>query len=738
MRLSAQRRTIDSLTAILSTAPFDTVRVRTLNKLCWHLRFADYVASVQYGLQALELAEKLHYQAGTLEALNFIGIAYRNTELYPSALEYFRRAADEALRQNNIRQRAFAFNNIGDVYKSQQQYDSAQAYIRQALSIFSDLKDVEGMEYALVRMGETALGRGDTARALDFYKHRKILVGELRPSKLPDAWIALLGAYFNARQDSNLIRSFPEALPLLKGTEHERASYILLAKVYSRMGDTARAEKLFIEAMRNDKPGNLIGNSMYEVASWMADAAARHGDFTKAYQYRTQAQNARESAQKASDMRAIAQAQMRYEATKRLEESLVFAKEQQQQRFVIAAISVALCFALALGVLLVRSNRRKERDNERIHVINRIGSEIAASLVFKDVVLTIHHEINKLMDAPIFNIGVYLPEEERIEFRYLIEHGEFVPPPSVMMSDKERPAVQCLEQRREIVINDKEIPLLVGAQPKSLVYVPLIANDRVIGVFSVQSLVKNSYSPESVELLRAISSHIATAMENVHAFERIGEQNVALEIEREKSERLLLNVLPPAIAERMKHDQSRIAEHFDAVSVMFVDIVGFTTFSQHIGADNLVEMLDDMFSEFDAVMERYGLEKIKTIGDAYMAASGIPTPRADHLEAMARAALEIILLEGRRVRIGIHTGSVVAGVIGTKKFAYDLWGDTVNTASRMESHGKAGKIHVSPEVYAALHDKFTFEERGEIEVKGKGMMRTWFLTGIASFDHASA
>jgi guanylate cyclase len=213
----------------------------------------------------------------------------------------------------------------------------------------------------------------------------------------------------------------------------------------------------------------------------------------------------------------------------------------------------------------------------------------------------------------------------------------------------------------------------------------------------------------------------------------------ALEAERERSERLLLNVLPEPIAARLKRDSGVIAEHYDSVSVLFADLVGFTERSQVMAPQELVSLLDQIFSAFDRLVDREGLEKIKTIGDAYMAAGGLPEPQPGHLEAAARTALamrdEIADLARRSgqpwlaVRIGIDTGPAVAGVIGRRKFIYDLWGDTVNTASRMESHGLPGQIQVTERVAAALGPPFTVEPRGTVEVKGKGAMRTFLLTG---------
>ncbi len=215
----------------------------------------------------------------------------------------------------------------------------------------------------------------------------------------------------------------------------------------------------------------------------------------------------------------------------------------------------------------------------------------------------------------------------------------------------------------------------------------------------------------------------------------------ALRKEQEKVEELLLNVLPPPIVSRLKHQQCSIADCFNEATVLFADIVGFTTIADLISPATLVDLLNEIFSSFDLLTQKYGLEKIKTIGDAYMVAGGIPTPRADHAEAIALFALDMQHAiasfntqcgEDFSIRIGIHTGPVVAGVIGIKKFTYDLWGDTVNTASRMESHGLPGSIHVSETTYHILQDKFLFQARGAIDVKGKGQMRTYFLKGRKS------
>lgn len=226
-------------------------------------------------------------------------------------------------------------------------------------------------------------------------------------------------------------------------------------------------------------------------------------------------------------------------------------------------------------------------------------------------------------------------------------------------------------------------------------------------------------------------------------FVRARERALAeLEVERVKSERLLLNVLPASVANRLKEsDHQVIADGFGAATVLFADIVGFTTLAQALPPARVVALLDRVFAGWDRLADRHGVEKIKTIGDAYMVAGGIPAPREDHAEAIADLALEMGAEAERcagesglplKVRIGIDTGPVVAGVIGRAKFSYDLWGDTVNTASRMESHGVSGAIQVTERAYERLRGRYELCRRGTIEVKGKGPMTTYLLLGRRS------
>jgi guanylate cyclase len=242
----------------------------------------------------------------------------------------------------------------------------------------------------------------------------------------------------------------------------------------------------------------------------------------------------------------------------------------------------------------------------------------------------------------------------------------------------------------------------------------------VVGFFAL-----NIVGPSLVTF--ALLEHFVRSRDRAHRL---------LAAEQERSETLLLSIFPRAIAERLKGSRELIAERSDEVSVLFADIAGFTPAAEQLAAEDVVLLLNDIFTAFDDLVEEHGLEKIKTIGDGYLVAAGIPTPRADHAQAAARLALAMrerlaALPAARdlRIRVGIDSGPVVAGVIGRTKFGYDLWGDTVNTASRMESHAPPGAIQVTERTYRLLADDFQFERRTGVPVKGKGDMTTYILLG---------
>jgi class 3 adenylate cyclase len=216
----------------------------------------------------------------------------------------------------------------------------------------------------------------------------------------------------------------------------------------------------------------------------------------------------------------------------------------------------------------------------------------------------------------------------------------------------------------------------------------------------------------------------------------IEEQNAAIEMERSESERLLLNVLPATVSKRLRQGENPIADDFESVTIVFADIVGFTAMASQLTADEVISMLSRLFNTFDDLVFERGLEKIKTIGDSYMAVGGLPDPLPDHAVRVVDLAVAMqtcISLSqeypGLSLRIGIHTGPVAGGVIGTRKFAYDVWGNTVNIAARLETTGVPGRIQVSEETQRLTRDVFEYESRGTVELRGIGPMTTYLVSG---------
>ena len=323
----------------------------------------------------------------------------------------------------------------------------------------------------------------------------------------------------------------------------------------------------------------------------------------------------------------------------------------------------------------------------------------------------------------------------------------------VTMVSNGREALERLKEKRfDLVLLDVVMPGMNGYQvlqtikaDSELRHIPVVmlsSLDDVDGVAACIEVGADDYlaKPYNPVLLNA---RISACLERKRMHDREEAYRQQLRVEREKSERLLLNILPAPIAERLKLGENVIVDEFPATTIMFADIVGFTPLTEVLAPERLVALLNRVFSAFDSFVERRGLDKIKTSGDAYMAAGGLLRPVEDHVEAVAELGLDMLAFMGQlrnvegqpiELRVGMHTGPVVAGVIGTSKLLYDLWGDTVNTASRMESHGVPGAVHVTSDVYQLLKDRFDFDKRGSLKIKGKGKMETYLLLSRSGGD----
>ena len=312
--------------------------------------------------------------------------------------------------------------------------------------------------------------------------------------------------------------------------------------------------------------------------------------------------------------------------------------------------------------------------------------------------------------------------------------------PEVVVTDLHMPGMDGVTLLRSIREAEPTVPVIVLSSDSALT--AALRAFRA-GAFDYVQKEAADLWPLQVAVERAVSNcrlqreNTRLGVELEQKLAIIEEHKALLLEEQRKSERLLRNVLPASIAERLKRGTRSIAEAHPNVTVLFADLVGFSDLTVRLSADELVATLSEIFSVFDYLADRHGVEKIKTIGDAYMVAAGLPRARMDHAQVVAGFALEMVdALEKRncvdggalKLRVGMHTGPVIAGVLGEKRLIYDLWGDTVNVASRMEAHGVEGRIHVSDATHELLENEFVFEPRGTVELMGRGPMSTWFLT----------
>jgi len=347
----------------------------------------------------------------------------------------------------------------------------------------------------------------------------------------------------------------------------------------------------------------------------------------------------------------------------------------------------------------------------------------------------------------------------------LIRHGETTAAHDAQLKEAQ-PLADRLERLTNRLVNKAEAGMVEGIDASRAAYrtsratvIVLIVSSIFLAMFLGRTISWSVIGPltEIGMRLRRIASgdfaqqvtvdnrdELGELAANVNrTSERLGHLYADLRAEQERSEALLLNILPQSVVDRLRRGETQIADRIPAATILFSDIVGFTQMAARLPPERMIELLGALFARFDALAAELGLEKIKTIGDGYMVAGGVPEERSDHANAViemamgmqqAAAAIGAEFGEPLQLRIGVHSGPLVAGVIGTQKFAYDVWGDTVNIASRMEETGASGRIHLSAETLALVGDAYAFESRGKVDIKGKGAIETYLL--VARRDRA--
>ncbi len=587
---------------------------------------------------------------------------------YQMALTLARTSLAIAEERNFVAHKAKALNAIGTVFKIHSDYGNALEYLYKALAINEELGDVEERARNFTNIGIVYSKLSDNPKALEYYQASLALYEELGSK---DGIANILGCiglvYYNLSDYAKALEYHQKTLAINEelGNKYGIAGNLNnIGIVYDELGSYSEALEYFHKAMAiNEETGNK---------AWLANNLANIGSIGGGLEY---AQS------------------MEY-----LHKSLAINEE-------LGSIDVIANNLTNIGWGMFQNK-----------------SDYSQAFAYMQRALTLYEEAGSMegIARNLGNIGVVYSAREFDGYNPLLAEEYLLK--SLAMSQE---------------ISNKKIEYEAYQWLAELYKTEKRWEEAHRHLEQFMALEKETLSEEA--------RNKAVLMEQRRQAEEreklIAITKAATEAKHQATEQLLHNVLPPSIANKMLGGTKLIAEKIPSVSVLFADIVNFTKLSQRITPEELVEGLDRIFSEFDALAEKYGLEKIKTIGDAYMVVSGAPVQREDHAEAIAHFAFEMMETmkqfrsiatgEEVQIRIGIHSGEVVAGVIGKKKFAYDLWGDAVNTASRMESHGDAGKIHVSEEFKHAVETQsfasLQFIERGEIHIKGKGMMKTYFL-----------
>ncbi|MGA7979077.1 MAG: adenylate/guanylate cyclase domain-containing protein [Chromatiaceae bacterium] len=396
-----------------------------------------------------------------------------------------------------------------------------------------------------------------------------------------------------------------------------------------------------------------------------------------------------------------------------------------------------------LEQLLLTVSRSLERSYREAEVLLDVTHKINAGLLLNDVLDYVYEAFRPLL--PYDRIALALLEEDNsiVRASWVRSEAEHIYLPRGYAARLAGSSLQAvLESGQPRILNDLTVylkanpdseptALLAAEAMRSSLTCPMVAMGKPIGFLFFSSTEPNRYRDVHVDTFRRVAGQLAVVVEKSRLYEELLR-------ERERTQRLLRSILPRPVADRVDGRRQDLAEGFDEVTVLFADLVDFTEWSSRMLPRELVHLLNEIFLEFDDLTDRFQIEKIKTSGDCYIAASGLPLPRHDHAQAAAEMALAMLeVVRGFRapegepiqLRVGMHTGPLVAGVIGRKKFTYDIWGDTVNMASRLESYGVPGRIQVSAATFAHLSSAYRLQPQGRVQVKGKGTTETFLLVG---------
>ncbi len=712
--------------------------------------------SVSYGNQALALAKQLKDTKQEIIALRYIGVGYMNMGSSDKALEFFFESLNISKKISDKEGISAALNNIAMVYDNMGIKEKSLGYYMESLKLDKERGDQEGIAISLNNIGLVYADLGKNDEALTHFMNALDICKKMDYKETMAMTLGNIGDIYNKIGNLDEALNYTsEGLKISRESDNKKgiaAKLKTIGEIYSKTGDYHKALRHVEESIKIAKEVQLKELLMEDYKT-ISDIYSSINNTGKAFEYFRQYSLLKDELLNKEVASKIENTQTKYEIEIREKEKEMLNLELGRLKILKDSLLAGFIFILIIAYVIYRFYRIKKEAHKNIVILSKIGQEITSNLNIEMIFKTFYENISSLMLADSFGIGICNNSDECIEYKFFIEKTIRLPVFYNKITDSGCFAGWCVKNKKEVFVRDieKDYPKYFDTpwirckneHPQSFLYLPLMAQDVVLGVLNVQSYHKNAYTVYHLDILKTLGSYLAIALDNSNAYFQIKSQKKEIEknleiinIEKEKSERLLLNILPSRVAEDLKTKQKTEPELFNDVTVFFSDIVGFTKISSNLEPKALIDELNDIYTAFDNIMEKNFCERIKTIGDAYLAVCGLPILNKNHAENIIKSSIEIIEYMKQRnetsdihweIRIGVHTGKVIAGVVGVKKYIYDVFGDTINTASRMQTNGEPMKINVSESTYNRLKDNFSFIGRESLIVKGKGNMNMYFL-----------
>ncbi|MCK6691227.1 MAG: tetratricopeptide repeat protein [Thermoanaerobaculia bacterium] len=703
----AQSRRLDSLARLEKTyLTEDTVRVKLLTDLARGFYSVNPAQGLEYADKAIALGEKLSdkkYLAGAYSAKGTNKMAMAD---YATALDFYQKALAINARTGNKQGIANNYNNIGLIYYSVFDYPRALEYYQKTLALNEQTGNQAGIINVLGNIGNIHNELRDYAKAIEYYQKALEICEKTGNTQALSGILVNIGNVYTQLADYPKALEFKQKALAISEKQGNKARIAInlgnIGNVYLKMADYSRALEYHRKALE-------ISESIQDKQNMAASLAGIGAVYQQQQHYApavTYIQKARDLARGIGQLNTESQALERlsqiYEATQRYDSAYL-----AYRQFVLLRDSID-------NVEVQKQITRKTLQYEFSKTEDSLKrQQLLTDAKLNEQILLAAKQQQELL---IKQNAIDLANKERS-----LQHLAFLKTQAELHSAQSENKVKAEQLARSE--NEKKLQ----ATQVNLQQTQLELKDKAL---QAQKTQRNFYLA-GLALLALLSFFIYRNYKNQQ------KSNGIISLEKKKSDDLLLNILPREVADELKEKGRALAKQYNEVTVLFTDFVDFTVIAENRTPQELVNELHECFKTFDEIIERHGLEKIKTIGDAYMAVSGLPLPDTQHARKAALAALDIQQYvkqrqrtqpDGFDIRIGLHSGPVVAGIVGVKKFAYDIWGDTVNTAARMESSSEPGRINISGATYALLKNDFNCVYRGKVSAKNKGDIDMYFLT----------